>query len=126
MIQKSDTINYDGTSKNIFSQPLEHYFKKSTRPNFNSFKPEMVSRGYFADWLIENNRLYLVNFEGYVLNNWAEELVSRVDLFDSNNNIFADWFTGEINIPYADSDYPIPVNLIKLNFIEGHLISTKK
>lgn len=125
MLQKSDTINYNGKTINIFSQPLEQYFDETNRPNLICFKPEMVSRGYFADWQIENNRLYLINFEGHLLNNLTEEVISSINLFHTNKNIFANWFTGEINIPYDNEDYPIPKKLIKLNFINGSFVGEK-
>ena len=128
-LQRHDTIIYKKEEQIFFSQPLEKYFEFiNKKPNFVSLTTSMTSRGYYADWKIENNRLLLINFIGYQLqSNWTELEFGIKDLFtDTEKPIFADWFSGSILLPngenISDSIYPLYESFIKLTFDKGFLI----
>jgi len=128
-MQRHDTLFYKDAETIIFSQPLEQYFALTQKPNFNSLKTSMISRGYFADWKIIQNKLFLIDFVGHqVANNWDELEYRLSDLFkDIEPPVFAEWFTGDIIIPIGEnistSIYPMFKTFSKLSFDKGQLIT---
>ena len=87
-----------------------------------------INRGYIGTWFVQNGRLFLVRFKGYI------EQGKEVDInfiFPEKFKVFARWFDGNIKIPQGqillsyNSGY---CNLyeydICLNFKSGRLIST--
>ena len=131
-MQRHDTIVYQSEEQVIFSQPLEKYFEYiNRRPSFVSLNTSLTIRGYYADWAILENKLFLIDFKGYQLqSNWTETEYDLTDLFPkAEKPIFANWFTGEILLPnggnISHSIYRIYENLIKLTFVNGILINEK-
>lgn len=128
-MQRHDTLLHNGEQKIMYSQPLEKYFDANTRPNFISFNTSMTSRGYYADWKIENDKLFLIDFVGHQLeSNWKELEYRLSDLFkDIEPPVFADWFTGDIVIPIGEnistSIYPMFKTFSKLSFYKGQFIT---
>jgi len=63
-------------------------------------EPHVISsgcwRGYVGTWEIKDDKLYLVELQGYPKEN--KEL-SLDNLFPNQNIVFAEWFSGEIKIP---------------------------
>lgn len=128
-MQRHDTLLYNGEQKIIYSQPLEEYFNANTRPNFTSFDTSMTIRGYYADWKIENDKLFLIDFVGHQLaSNWNELEYRLNHLFkDIDPPVFADWFSGDIIIPIGEnistSIYPMFKMFSKLSFEKGQLLT---
>lgn len=101
-IQYKEHLTHKGKDYYISDEPLCPYLE-SKRILFNA--PNTACwRGYIGDWLIEDNKLYLVGLRAYIskrnLNNRfdSEEIVLDY-LFPGQNKIFADWFSGVLNIP---------------------------
>lgn len=128
-MQRHDTLLRNGEQKIIYSQPLEKYFDANTRPNFISFNTSMTVRGYYADWKIENDKLFLIDFVGHQLeSNWNELEYRLNDLFkDIEPPVFADWFSGDIIVPIGEnistSIYPMFKTFSKLSFYKGKFIA---
>ena len=64
--QEPDILEYEGKQFDIIANPLEQYFAPDrSRPNF---VPESTSnwRGYFAEWEIQADRLYLTGLSGNI------------------------------------------------------------
>src|SRR4051812_46201116 len=103
-MQRHDTLFHNGEQKIIYSQPLEKYFEATNRPNFISFNTSMTVRGYYSDWKIEDNELFLIDFVGHQLaSNWKLEYRLN-DLFkDIQPPVLAYWFSGNIIIPIGDN-----------------------
>lgn len=126
-MQRQDTLFYKGEGNIIFSQPLEKYFELNTRPNFRSLDSSLFIRGYFADWKIENEKLFLIDFTGYQIgSNWAEYVYGLNDLFKGvDQPVFAEWFSGDILIPYGgninSNTYSQFKIFSKLSFNKGKL-----
>lgn len=126
-MQRHDTIIYKGEHKIIISEPLKKYFETTTQPNFNSLNPSMTSRGYYADWIIDHAKLFLVDFMGHQLtNNWNLLQYNLTDLFKNiRPPIFAKWFSGYIIIPFREnvrtSINPMYEKYLKLGFEKGCL-----
>lgn len=128
-IQRHDTLLQNGEQKIIYSQPLEKYFNENNLSNFISLNTSMTIRGYYADWKIENDKLFLVDFVGHQLTSDWNQLEYRLnDLFkDIEPPVFADWFSGDILIPIGENiSTTINPNLrmfTKLSFNKGQLTS---
>ncbi len=97
--QRTDTIIINGDEHVMYSLPLELYWEKNNnRPSLISFNTGL-NRGYYAKWLIEKNKLYLIDFYGENGFPLIKEY-SLPDLFPlAKDKIFADWFSGDIRIP---------------------------
>ncbi len=79
----------------------------------------VLQRGFYAGWEIIGNRLFLVSFYGehYSIRPEGgfvrERDYSLNDLFPGQEKVFADWYTGEFQIPIGKQiDY-------SYNFIGG-------
>ncbi|HQW97257.1 MAG TPA: hypothetical protein PLU58_15725 [Saprospiraceae bacterium] len=98
--QRTDTIIINKDEHKMYGLPLEQYWMQ------NDNKPPLFSmttslnRGYYAKWLIENNKLFLIDFYGECLLPPPIKEYSLIDLFPSaKGKVFAEWFTGDIIIP---------------------------
>ena len=102
--QFREKLTYNGKEYGLATEPLERYLDEH---DFEFYAwCTACWRGYTGDWLIENDRLYLVGFHGWVLESSSENHKSYcVDmnyLFPGQEKVFADWFSGEIRIPYGE------------------------
>lgn len=98
--QRTDTIVINEDEHIIYDLPLQQYWEKNNnRPSLFSLNTSL-NRSYYAKWLIENNKLYLINFYGECVLPPPRKEYSLVDLFPTaGEKIFAEWFTGDIIIP---------------------------
>ena len=109
--QAPDTIVYDNKVYDLFSSPLESFYKgRSSRPQFR-IEPNTFSsgnqRGYFAIWVVEDNTLYLGGIKSWICEQDAQGdgNCKRADLKElfgeklKDGGVHADWFTGELRIP---------------------------
>ena len=56
-------------------------------------------RGYVCKWEIKNNKLYLIWLLGFIEGNKQVDLSY---LFPNKKEVFADWYTGELQIPLGE------------------------
>lgn len=60
-------------------------------------------RGYCGKWLIENNKLYLIDLKANSGKFLFDGRTVGIDyLFPGQNKVFADWYSGKIRIPYGE------------------------
>ncbi|HLM02269.1 MAG TPA: hypothetical protein VK400_14555 [Pyrinomonadaceae bacterium] len=114
--QAPDVLLYDGKVYDLFSNPLEAFYKnEKDRPKFfsspNGGSSSANWRGYVAYWEIEADSLNLKAIDSWLCEGKAwETAVGRGDcnkadvkkLFGNGyaqNKVFADWFSGELRIP---------------------------
>lgn len=95
--QAREILIYKGKKYSMATEPLEPYIEE----NNIKFNPNAVCsgcwRGYIGTWSIENNRLYLIDID-------TDDDVKKIGLdylFPGQTNVFAEWFTGELHIPYG-------------------------
>jgi len=98
--QSMEQIIYEGKLMYMAAEPLEQYIADLPDP-IEFIAPNTACwRGYFGEWEISDDNLYLTGFTGYI--NSPEEMYKTVDLsylFPDQNKVFAEWFSGEIRIP---------------------------
>ncbi|MGD0342327.1 MAG: hypothetical protein ABSA76_11555 [Bacteroidales bacterium] len=78
------------------TDPLKSLFELmgDDKPDFNVGYTHHY-RLYSGTWEIENDRLFLIDFYGYI----ADDIKVSIDfLFPDQKKVFAGWFTGEIDI----------------------------
>jgi hypothetical protein len=103
--QMMEVIYIDGKRHYMASEPMEQYLGKLE--NAPSFISSWTScwRGYFGNWKIKDNKLYLTGLNGWIKT--PEENQKEIDLdylFPNKKKVFADWFSGEIRIPLGQLD----------------------
>jgi hypothetical protein len=113
--QAPDVLFYDNKVYDLYSNPLESFYKnEKERPKF-SIAPGVMSsgnwRGYVAYWEIAEDALYLKAIDSWVCGGRPiDPALEKADckkadvkkLFGNKlgqGKIFADWFTGELRIP---------------------------
>lgn len=93
--QAGDILLYNGKKTTIASEPLKPYLETREDVSF-ILKSTAIVRGYIGNWEIKNNKLFLISLLGFIEN---QEQVDLNFLFPDKNEVFADWFTGDIRIP---------------------------
>jgi len=101
--QAGERLRYNNEDYSMASEPLGSYLDTRNDINFVIFSMECW-RGYIGSWEIEDNKLYLIGLEAYIGDDDYEEVddYEKVDLgyvFPDQKKVFADWFTGTIEIP---------------------------
>ena len=110
-VQCGEHLMYNGKDYIIETEPLYPYLK-SKQISFIALHTACW-RGYMGDWLIENDKLYLVGLYALVSKNYwydpsngkvsvHEKTVDLDELFPGQDKVLADWFTGDICIPHCD------------------------
>ena len=94
--QASDLLLFEGDEYQLYTEPLEAYFKQnSPRPRIES-PCTACWRGYVGTWQIKRSKLYLVkteSFDGGLL-----DLKSKT-FPKEKGPVFASWFTGSLVCP---------------------------
>lgn len=97
--QVSDIIIYHGEELAIAAEPLADYLRQAKLPHPLVAPHTACWRGYRAKWAVDNGKLFLIGWQGYILD------YRQVDidyLFPGEEFVFAGWFTGTIRIPVGD------------------------
>lgn len=94
--QASEILYYKSEEFQIQCEPLTDFLKSSEK-SFNSTNTGCW-RGYIGTWKIENNKLYLIGLEGSSENG----IVGLDYLFPNQNEVFANWFSGELKVPQGE------------------------
>ncbi len=110
--QAPDILIHDNKVLNLFSNPLESYYKnEKDRPKFYIYPHETSSgnwRGYVAIWEIDSDELFLRGLDSWLCNSGTETeppLCRKADLKELfgdkavKNRVSATWFTGELRVP---------------------------
>lgn len=138
--QKCDKLIYRGNEYRLAAEPLYPYLEgKGLR--FAEISTA-CHRGYVAKWLIEDDKLFLINFNAFVPkfetdNNWIKkedtEEVGLDYLFPNSNKVFAEWFSGVLRIPhgemirYVHQGYAsIYEKELYLRFVKGKYVSYRE
>lgn len=105
--QAQDSLRYGRQEFFILQDPLWEYInaieRKENRRVFD-FTNTTNHRGYVANWIVDENRLYLTKITGTK----NGKRVKMTDLFDQvlpNGHIEADWFTGFLHLPIGPYEY---------------------
>ena len=78
---------------------LQYWQQNNNRPPLFSLNTAL-NRGYFAKWLIEESKLFLIDFFGECVLTPPRKEYSLHDIFpNTQGKVFAFWFTGDIEIP---------------------------
>jgi hypothetical protein len=112
--QAPDMIVYDNKVYDLFSNPLESFYReRGGRPQFR-IQPNTFSsgnqRGYVAIWVIEDDALYLRGIKSRICDPDAQgdSNCRRADLKElfgeksKGAGVHADWFSGELRIPEGE------------------------
>lgn len=98
-IQASDSIIYEGNKYSLHSDPLFDYLRE--KGVVENFVPPHTAcwRGYISEWEIFNDKLYLIEFMGFVKDGkGCAKQVGLEYLFPRNKKVHAKWFNGELQI----------------------------
>ena len=152
--QIGDVLIWKGDTLKLFSNPLElrpdwnklsktiysELEKQDRQINPKKYKSKAIEtiystacpRGYFAEWKIINNKIYLSNI--FSCNDYKVK-VNLKEIFPNKireNLVFANWVTGKLFVPKGHcieqanlGDNSIYEKEIVLSFKEGQLINTK-
>lgn len=97
--QASDSITYNNKTTGMGTEPLRDYIPELNLPHRFFATSTFCWRGYFAKWAVENNKLFLIGFDGQILDNIK---VGMDYIFPGEDVVFAHWFSGEIRIPLGE------------------------
>ena len=89
--QAREKIYINGIEEQMAAEPLEPFLKKNQHLRFEP--PHTACwRGYFGTWKLENDRLYLIDFNGNLEGIDGESVPMELkDLFPSQKKVFANW-----------------------------------
>ena len=96
--QIRDLLQYNEEKMVLSDEPLKEYIKSRDDLDF-IFKSTAWWRGYVCKWEIRDKKLYLIHLLGFIEGN------KQVDLnyvFPGKKEVFADWYTGELQIPIGE------------------------
>lgn len=96
--QARERIIYKGEETRIASEPLNEYLKNINDIKFVS-NSSACWRGYFGQWEIKDNNLFLIGLKAYI-EDYKE--VGLDYLFPGQDSVFANWFSGKIRIPQGE------------------------
>jgi hypothetical protein len=97
--QISDVLIYNKEINYIKDTPLQSYLDNIELP-YNLVPPDSTLwRGYTAKWAIDNKKLFLIEWQGYILD---FQKVNINYLFPGEDFVFANWFSGQIKVPLGD------------------------
>ncbi len=90
-------ITINGQELRLFGKPLDSYWQiKGDKPAFN-FSSNPLDCGYFAQWVLENDKLFLTEFEGELILNMGP--VTFESQFPGKSlPVFADWYSGILQV----------------------------
>lgn len=97
--QARDILIYNKEKLFMAAEPLKDYLKKEELPHKLVAPDTACWRGYYSKWAIDNKKLFLIEWQGYILD---YQKVGMDYLFPGEEIIFANWFTGTIRISMGD------------------------
>lgn len=97
--QIRDLLTYNNENLGMCDEPLKGYLKEVKLPHKLVSPNTACWRGYYATWAIDNKKLFLIDWQGYILD---YQKVGMDYLFPDEEIVFAKWFTGEIRIEIGE------------------------
>jgi len=94
--QIKEILLYKGNKVGMATEPLNPYLKNRKDINFES-QSTGCWRGYLGFWELRDKNLFIVK-----LIVTKDKQVDLNYLFPGQNEVFADWFSGEIRIPQGE------------------------
>lgn len=95
--QAREIIYIDGKEEQMAEEPLNLYLENKSS-NF-VFPNTACWRGYYGKWLLENDKLFLIDLQGYIENDAKGiETVNLQYLFPDQTKVFANWYSGIIKV----------------------------
>jgi hypothetical protein len=96
--QSGERLFYNGEARRMAAEPLNQYLQK--RSDIKFIAPSTACwRGYYGQWEIQNNKLYLISLKAYLVG-YKEVYLSYI--FPGQTQVLADWFCGKIKIPQGE------------------------
>jgi len=93
--QSRDILLYNKEELQMAGEPLFSYLNSIKLPHYLVAPSTACWRGYTSKWAIENKKLFLTEWQGYILD---YQKVGMDYLFPGEEIVFAKWFTGPIRI----------------------------
>ena len=129
--QLKEILLYKGDKVGMATEPLSPYLKNRKDIKF-SLRSTACLRGYFGTWELRDKKLFIIALKACT-DKYRNYEVNLNYLFPGENEVFADWFTGDIIVPhgkllqYVHMGYQsIYEKEFILSFNNGILISEKK
>ena len=97
--QAGDILIYKKEELFMAAEPLKGYLETVSLPNKLVAPTTACWRGYYSKWAIDNKKLFLIEWVGYILDN---QKVGMNYIFPGEEIVFASWFTGTIRIPMGE------------------------
>ena len=126
-LQAADILTYKNENHFVYGEPLEGYLKTVRLPHPLVAPSSACWRGYTAQWAIDNKKLFLIKWEGYILD--CQEVDIKY-LFPEQEVVLADWFSGAIHVALGDvacmihnGHVPVFEGRMILQFEKGILMS---
>ena len=99
-VQYSEILFYEGEKMWMGNEPLASYFAYAgIKPVFYP-RSTALYRGYIGTWEIVDQRLYLIQFEGSLMD--GREVNVGTLFPDHPGRVFAHWYTGTISLPQGE------------------------
>lgn len=96
--QAGERLIFKGEETWMAAEPLNQYLQN--RDDIKFVSPSTACwRGYYGQWEIKDNKLYLIELKAY-LEGYRE--VGLDYLFPRQNTVFASWFSGKIRMPQGE------------------------
>ena len=130
--QLREILLYKGKRVCMATEPLASYLKNRKDVKFRH-QSSACWRGYFGTWELRDKNLFIIALKSTLVDrDNVDDWLDLSYLFPCKNEVFADWFSGEIRIPqgkmiqYVHLGYKsiFEKDLI-LNFKKGVLIDEK-
>ena len=96
--QAREILIYKGKKYGMATEPLEPYIESNGIQFNHMIECSGWQRGYIVTWSIEDNKLYLIDID----TDNDRKKVGLEYLFPNQEKVFAEWFTGELRIPYGE------------------------
>ena len=96
--QAREILIYKGKKYGMATEPLEPYIESNGIQFNHMIECSGCWRGYIVTWSIEDNKLYLIDID---TDNDGKK-VGLEYLFSNQEKVFAEWFTGELRVPYGE------------------------
>ncbi len=115
----------------LFGELLNTYWNLiNNKPELGTLSTSPIDKGYFANWLLLDNKLFLTDFAGSDI--WCKKEYKYEDYFGAkDSSFFAFWFTGQIKIEdgkiiFSDHHFGDTKQYVFiLTFENGYLLDTE-
>lgn len=127
-VQAKDELLYNGEEYRISKEPLKPYLEK----NMIEFDATSTAckRGYVATWLIDDDKLFMIDLSASIQISRLPYKFKEVGmdyLFPNQDEVFAEWFSGEISLPHGKpilGYWNVFEESLILKFVSGKLVDS--